>query len=106
MGYKNRKAGIVKPRLIIIIQDNLLTMKLYAKIIDKGIVKGYGGNELMIEVVNEKKEVIARIQVSQPPYIDYEINVFPVALPNSLMLDVKGHGYRLTRKLSEQEKGK
>lgn len=54
----------------------------------------------IIEIIINK-EVIARVKVTTPPYIDYQLEVFPVALPNRLQLEVKGHGYRLKRKEME-----
>lgn len=79
-------------------------MKLYAIIESERAKKGQGGKELMIEIMGEDKEVVARIKVTRPPYIDYQINIYPVAYPNKLMLDVKGHGYRLKRIESKEEK--
>ena len=71
-------------------------MQLYATVTSERATKGQGGKELMIEIMGDNKEVIARIQVTKPTHL-YDINLFPVAFPDRLMLDVKGHGYRLKR---------
>lgn len=78
-------------------------MKLYATVSSERATKGQGGKELMIEIMGDNKELVARVKVTRPPYMDYQIEVYPVVYPNKLMIDVKGHGYRLKR--IETEKG-
>lgn len=74
-------------------------MKLYARIEnEKGKVDGMGGNEqLMIEVTGGN-QLIARIRFNQIDAMKYHLDVFPVAYPDLLAVDVKGHGYKVTRK--------
>ena len=90
-------------------------MKLYATVTSERASKGQGGKELMIEIMGENKVVIALIKVSSSYPYEYDMDVFPVVYPypdkrcqsSCLKLDVKGHGYKLTRKISAEEtKGK
>jgi hypothetical protein len=82
-------------------------MKLYASVTSERATEGQGGKELMIEITGEEKQVIARIKVTMPQKmtligaenIDYLVEVFPVAYPDVLKIGVKGHGYKLTRKI-------
>ena len=69
-------------------------------------------NDLDIEVIGENEVVIARIKVTNPYPYEYIMDVFPVVYPypdkridsSTLKLDVKGHGYKLTRKASKEDK--
>ena len=77
-------------------------MKLYATVTSERATKGQGGKDLMIEIYGEDREEVCRIKVTRPPFIDYLVQVFPVAYPQKLMLEVKGHGYELKRKGNKQ----
>lgn len=86
-------------------------MKLYATVSSERATKGQGGKELMIEIMGENKVVIARIKVTSSYPYEYDMDIFPVVYPypdkrcqsSCLKLDVKGHGYKLTRKVSKEE---
>lgn len=54
--------------------------------------------EELLEILGSDGEVVARIKIKRTPYVDYEMEVFPVLYPHQLALDVRGHGYKLTRK--------
>jgi len=90
-------------------------MKLYATTTSERATKGQGGKWLDIEIMGDHKVVIARIKVTSTYPYEYNINVYTVVYPypdkrigsSTLKLDVKGHGYKLTRKVSTEEtKGK
>lgn len=70
-------------------------MQLYASVTSERATKGQGGKKLMIEIMGENKEIIARLKVTKLPH--YLIEVYPVTYPNLLKIEVKGHGYKLTR---------
>lgn len=72
-------------------------MKLYASVSSERATKGQGGKELMIEVMGEAQEIVARIKVTRPDDIKYFMEVFPVIYPDKLKVDVRGHGYRVKR---------
>lgn len=81
-------------------------MKLYAM-----ATMSQDGNELMIEIMGENRQLLARTKVTKPPMNrldpqDYILEVFPVAYPDILKIDVKGHGYKLVRKEEAQRRGR
>lgn len=86
-------------------------MKLYAITTSNRASKGQGGDYLDIEIMGENKIVLARIKVSSSYPYEYDMDIFPVVYPypdkrcqsSCLKLDVKGHGYKLTRKVSKEE---
>lgn len=86
-------------------------MKLYATTTSERASKGQGGRHLDIEIMGENKVVIARIKVTSSYPYEYNMDIFPVVYPypdktigsSCLKLDVKGHGYKLTRKGNKQK---
>lgn len=72
-------------------------MILHAKTTSERASSGQGGQWLDIEITDVNRDVIARLKVRKENEM-YSIELFPVALPETLVLDVKGHGYRLKRK--------
>lgn len=86
-------------------------MKLYATTTSERASKGQGGKWLDIEIMGENNVVIARLTVTSTYPHEYNIDVYPVVYPypdkrcqsSCLKLDVKGHGYKLTRKVSKEE---
>lgn len=79
-------------------------MKLYTTVTSERATKGQGGEWLDLEIMGHNKVVIARVLVRTSLEHGYTIEVFPVAYPDLLKIDVKGHGYRLKRILSDREK--
>lgn len=79
-------------------------MKLYATVTSERATKGQGGEFLDIEIMGHAKVVIARAKVRTSQEHGYLIEVFPVAFPDLLKIDVKGHGYKVTTK-GERQKG-
>ncbi len=72
-------------------------MKLYATVTSERATKGQGGEYLDIEIMGQGKLVIARALVRTSQEHGYTIDVYPVAYPDLLKIDVRGHGYRLKR---------
>ena len=81
-------------------------MKLYATITSERATKGQGGEYLDIEIMGHDKVTIARGKVRTSSEYGYLIEMFPVAYPDLLKIEIKGHGYKVTRKVSEAEKAK
>lgn len=73
-------------------------MKLYATVTSERATKGQGGEWLDIEIMGHAKVVIARLKVRTSQDHGYLVEVLPIAFPDLLKIDVKGHGYRVTRK--------
>jgi hypothetical protein len=73
-------------------------MKLYATTSSERASKGQGGEYLDIEIMGHNKVVIARALVRTSLEHGYTIELYPVAYPDMLKLDIKGHGYKVTRK--------
>ena len=84
------------------------------KVSTKVTYEGTSKSSLLIEIMGENKVVIARVRVANLYPYEYNMDVFPVAywekslvqeLPYSsvkLNLDVKGHGYKLARTISNE----
>lgn len=73
-------------------------MKIYANLTnEKGKVDGMGANENLTIEITGGNQLLARIIVTEST-TGYLIETYPVASPDQLALDVKGHGYKLTRK--------
>lgn len=72
-------------------------MRLYARIEnEKGKVDGMGGNEKLEIELTGRNQTLARIFLTQTE-AGYLLETYPVAYPDQLKIDVKGHGYRLKR---------
>ena len=79
-------------------------MKLYATTTSERASKGQGGEWLDIEIMGHDKIVIARVLVRISEEHGYTVESYPVAYPDMLKMDIKGHGYRVKRELSVFEK--
>ena len=79
-------------------------MKLYATTTSERASKGQGGEWLDIEIMGHDKIVIARVIVRTSKEYGYTVEAYPVAYPDMLKMDIKGHGYKVKRIPSKTEK--